>query len=227
MMATRSFRRALASAFAVLAIFLATPASAQVSLTTAGTPYTQDFNSLASSGTSSTVPTGWAFIETGSSANTTFTAGLAISGRATPTVSGRRPAPSGRSAACRAEHSCRRSARVPEDTGVAITALDIAYSANSGGSVRRAGGSTTRLPVQPRRDVADDRNVDRRERAGFRHAEADRPSARSTATRRRIGRPSAPLSPDCRSRPARRSGFGGPASMPRGPTTASPWTTFR
>ncbi|MBU3713878.1 MAG: T9SS type A sorting domain-containing protein [Ferruginibacter sp.] len=36
---------------------------------------TQDFNTLASSSTSSTVPTGWAFSETGTNANTTYAAG--------------------------------------------------------------------------------------------------------------------------------------------------------
>ena len=42
---------------------------------TSGVPYTQDFDTLTSSGTSSAVPDGWAFSETGSSANTTYTAG--------------------------------------------------------------------------------------------------------------------------------------------------------
>ncbi|QOJ27398.1 MAG: lamin tail domain-containing protein [Ignavibacteriales bacterium] len=37
--------------------------------------YTQNFNTLASSGTSSTLPTGWYLSESGSSANTTYTAG--------------------------------------------------------------------------------------------------------------------------------------------------------
>lgn len=46
-----------------------------VSLTSLGTAYTQDFNTLANTGTSSTVPAGWAFSESGTSANTTYTAG--------------------------------------------------------------------------------------------------------------------------------------------------------
>ena len=37
--------------------------------------YTQDFNTLAASGTSSSVPLGWDFAETGTNANTTYTAG--------------------------------------------------------------------------------------------------------------------------------------------------------
>jgi hypothetical protein len=47
----------------------------QVSITTLGSAYTQDFSSLVSSGTSSTVPGGWAFLETGTNANATYTAG--------------------------------------------------------------------------------------------------------------------------------------------------------
>lgn len=47
-------------------------AFAQISLTTT---YSQNFDTLASSGTSSTVPSGWAFVETGSNANTTYGSG--------------------------------------------------------------------------------------------------------------------------------------------------------
>lgn len=62
-----------ALALAVLAT--AGPVSAQVSLTTLGSAYTQDFNTLALSGTTNTtLPTGWAFVETGTSANTTYAA---------------------------------------------------------------------------------------------------------------------------------------------------------
>ncbi len=59
---------------------------AQVSLTTLGSAYTQDFNTLASSGTSSTVPAGWAFSESGSNANTTYITGTG-SGNAGDTYS--------------------------------------------------------------------------------------------------------------------------------------------
>lgn len=40
-----------------------------------GTAYTQDFNTLTSSGTSSALPTGWGLSESGANANTTFRAG--------------------------------------------------------------------------------------------------------------------------------------------------------
>ncbi|MBI5021660.1 MAG: putative Ig domain-containing protein [Ignavibacteriales bacterium] len=46
-----------------------------VVLTTLETAYTQNFNTLAITGTSSTMPMGWMFTETGSNANTTYTAG--------------------------------------------------------------------------------------------------------------------------------------------------------
>src|SRR5260221_12284421 len=46
-----------------------------ISLSAAGAAYTQDFNTLANTGTSSTVPAGWSFAESGTNANTTYTAG--------------------------------------------------------------------------------------------------------------------------------------------------------
>lgn len=54
-------------------------AHAQVSITATGSPYTQDFNTLAVSGSSSTAPEGWAFIETGVNANVTYSAGSGAS----------------------------------------------------------------------------------------------------------------------------------------------------
>ena len=51
---------------------LALTARAQVVLS--GAPYGQDFNTLATTGTSSSVPAGWAFLETGANANGTYTA---------------------------------------------------------------------------------------------------------------------------------------------------------
>ena len=50
-------------------------AAGAINLSTPGVTYHQDFDSLANSGTSSTVPTGWDFAETGTNANTTYTAG--------------------------------------------------------------------------------------------------------------------------------------------------------
>jgi MYXO-CTERM domain-containing protein len=44
-----------------------------------GVPYTQDFNLLATSGAGSAVPEGWAFSESGTGANTVYTAGTGSS----------------------------------------------------------------------------------------------------------------------------------------------------
>jgi hypothetical protein len=52
---------------------------AQVVLSSFGSTYTQDFNTLAISGTSSAVPVGWAFLEIGTGANTVYTAGTGSS----------------------------------------------------------------------------------------------------------------------------------------------------
>lgn len=55
---------------------------AQVSLTTINTPYTQDFNTLAASGTTndlSTLPSGWLMLESGTNANTSYAAGTGSS----------------------------------------------------------------------------------------------------------------------------------------------------
>ena len=50
-------------------------AAGTISLTTIGVAYTQNFDTLASTGTSSAVPTGWDFVESSTNANTTYTAG--------------------------------------------------------------------------------------------------------------------------------------------------------
>ena len=50
-------------------------AQAAVELKSGSLSYSQDFNSLAASGTSSTLPAGWALNETGTAANSTYAAG--------------------------------------------------------------------------------------------------------------------------------------------------------
>src|SRR5690349_7386848 len=52
--------------------------SAQVNLQVINSPYRQNFDSLASTGTTndvSTLPSGWTFLESGTNANTTYAAG--------------------------------------------------------------------------------------------------------------------------------------------------------
>ena len=53
---------------AVIGIFT----NAQVTINNIATPYTQDFNTLEITGTSSALPTGWLLSETGSNSNTTY-----------------------------------------------------------------------------------------------------------------------------------------------------------
>src|SRR5438876_5092075 len=54
---------------------LVSAAGPSVSLTALDTAYTQDFNTLASSGTSSVVPNGWGFVESGTNANLLYNSG--------------------------------------------------------------------------------------------------------------------------------------------------------
>jgi endonuclease I len=49
-------------------------ANSQISITNLNTAYNQNFNTLVNTGTSTAVPAGWAFVETGSSNNATYTA---------------------------------------------------------------------------------------------------------------------------------------------------------
>ena len=58
----------------LLAFFISLTTAAQVIITTTATAYTQNFNSLkATAGTSTTLPTGWKLLETGTNANTSYT----------------------------------------------------------------------------------------------------------------------------------------------------------
>lgn len=50
-----------------------------ISLTTLGSPYTENFDTLAATGTSSVLPSGWGFTEAGTNANTLYTAGTGSS----------------------------------------------------------------------------------------------------------------------------------------------------
>lgn len=59
---------------AVICLLLSATVSAQVVITSTATAYTQNFNTLITSGTSSTLPAGWKLLETGTNANTTLAA---------------------------------------------------------------------------------------------------------------------------------------------------------
>lgn len=100
-----------------------------VSLTTLGSAYTQNFDTLASSGTASTVPAGWAFSETGTNANTTYTAGTG-SGNGGDTYSFGAAADSER-----AFGGLQSGSLIPtlggcftNDTGVTVTNLALSYT---------------------------------------------------------------------------------------------------
>ena len=114
----------------VLSFALAPPAVAQtISLTGIGTAYTQDFDTLASSGTSSAVPPGWAFVETGTAANGLYTAGTGSSNAGDTYSFGSLGSPE------RALGALRSGALVPlrgagftNDTGLPVHALAISYA---------------------------------------------------------------------------------------------------
>jgi hypothetical protein len=77
--------RRFVGALAVFAMVLwslpvaARQANAAGTISLTGATYSEDFNTLASTGTSSATPNGWALVETGTNANTTYTAGTGSS----------------------------------------------------------------------------------------------------------------------------------------------------
>ena len=99
---------------------------AQISLT--GQPYTQDFNVLVSSGTASTMPSGWLFLESGTNANTLYTAGTG-SGNSGDTYSFGASAASERALGGLQSSSLAPSfgAYFVNNTGGVITSIKITY----------------------------------------------------------------------------------------------------
>jgi uncharacterized protein len=67
------------SAIVALAFFASPALVAQVTLTTPGTAVTENFDTLVNTGTGTTLPAGWGLGETGTNANTTYTAGTGSS----------------------------------------------------------------------------------------------------------------------------------------------------
>jgi hypothetical protein len=119
----------IAPAATLIAIALAGPASAQISIPALATPVTQDFNTLALSGTSSTLPAGWALSETGTGANATYTAGTG-SGTAGDTYSFGSAASSERAFGTLQSGSVIPTigAAFTNNTGSTITSLTISYT---------------------------------------------------------------------------------------------------
>ncbi|MGH9934922.1 MAG: Calx-beta domain-containing protein, partial [Blastocatellia bacterium] len=127
-------------------------AAGTISLTTLGAAYAQNFDTLASSGTSSAVPTGWDFAEAGANANTTYTAGAGSS--ATGDTYSFGASGSGE----RAFGGLQSGSLVPtigasftNNTGATITSLRISYT----GEEWRLGaaGRADRLDFQYSRDA--------------------------------------------------------------------------
>ncbi len=111
-------------------LFLGTGTMAQISIPNAAFTDAQDFSSLANTGTSSTVPTGWSFIEGGTNANGLYTAGTGSS-NAGDTYSFGLVAPSTE----RALGGLRSGSLVPNfgvcytnNTGATITSLTVTYT---------------------------------------------------------------------------------------------------
>jgi hypothetical protein len=118
--------------FLAVTVFIAIPWAGwamPVSLSSFGVPYTQDFNTLANSGTSSTLPTGWTFSETGSNANGLYAAGTGSSNTGDTYSFG------ASSSSERALGGLRSGNLIPlfgvefrNDTGSTIASLAIAYT---------------------------------------------------------------------------------------------------
>jgi hypothetical protein len=75
--------RKLAFLFVVLALSclgVSADTSTPISITSFGTAFSEDFDTLASTLTSSATPAGWGFLETSTNANATYTAGTGSSG---------------------------------------------------------------------------------------------------------------------------------------------------
>jgi hypothetical protein len=109
-----------------MSLLLSLALQAQISLT--GQPYNQDFNTLATTGTSSVMPSGWLFTESGSNANALYTAGTG-SGNSGDTYSFGASASSERSLGGLQSSSLAPvfGAYFVNNTGGVITSIKISY----------------------------------------------------------------------------------------------------
>lgn len=103
--------------------------AAPISIGSLDSTYTQSFDGLATTGTSATVPDGWVFAESGTNANSTYTAG-AGSGNAGDTYSF-----GSAGSTDRAFGGLQSGSLIPtvgaafsNDTGQTVTSLDVAYT---------------------------------------------------------------------------------------------------
>lgn len=118
-----------AAVSALLVAAASAPAQADTVVLTTATTYTQDFDTLAASGTSSTLPTGVQIAETGANANATYTAGTGSSNTGNTFSFG------AANSTDRALGGLRSGSLIPlfglaftNDTGRTITDLSIAFT---------------------------------------------------------------------------------------------------
>ncbi|HEY5748805.1 MAG TPA: DUF5689 domain-containing protein [Chryseolinea sp.] len=103
---------------------------AQIELPTLNTPYQQNFDGLASSGTTNpveTFPQGWTFVETGTSANTTYAAGTGASNAGNTYSFGTTPADRAAGSLLSGSVTPTIGAGFTNNTGGTITDLLISY----------------------------------------------------------------------------------------------------
>lgn len=128
---SRTVAAMIGTLLATMLPLLASPAlsAGSVSLTALDVAYSEDFNTLAASGTSSTLPNGWSIAESGTNANTTYTAGTG-SGNAGDTYSFGASGVSERAFGGLLSGSLvpLNGASFMNNTGATITALDVAYT---------------------------------------------------------------------------------------------------
>ncbi len=110
-------------------------AAGSVSLVTLGGTYSQDFNTLAASGLSSTVPLGWDFSESGTNANTSYTGGTGSSATGDTYSYGTPPADRAFGGLLSGSLTPTIGALFTNNTGGTITSLALSYT----GEMWRAG----------------------------------------------------------------------------------------
>ena len=135
----------------ILALAFSCVLQAQVSLTTPGTAYTQNFDSLASSGTANTVlPTGWALLETGASAlnNSAYSGGTGSSNSGDVYSFGTNAADRAFGGLLSGTLTPTIGASFVNNTGGAITSLVISYTGEQWRIGNNAAARTDRLDFQ-------------------------------------------------------------------------------
>jgi endonuclease G len=125
--------RKLASPVVILLLLclgVSADTSTPISITSVGSALTEDFNSLASSGTSSVTPAGWGFAESSTNANTTYTANTGASNAGDTYSYGAAALPGDRALGTLQSGSLISTigAQFTNNTGGTITALTITYA---------------------------------------------------------------------------------------------------